>query len=205
MNNTEAFKKLNFTVNLQELESFYLDTKNNYEHLRWTWEKNKIHLNDDALSSCQDINEIMMTGWMLESDMLDRSIPPSMLRSKHARTAWYDTEIMSGVAKRLKDKVPFAYRWTLFVLPPGGKVVKHTDAGEYAIHIPLYWDENALFIFGDHPNTTQVYFPADGSAYLVDAEVPHETVNNSTTDRVGLVCRIKRDKLNEILNITGIV
>jgi hypothetical protein len=201
----KAVIPLNFKLNLTELEEYYLNLKNNYDHLHWTWEKNKIHLNDDALNSCVSTDEVMMHGWSLQSDMEDPNIPPSMLRSKHPRVAWYDTELMFGILKRLKEAIPFAYRWTLFILPAGAKVVKHTDIGEYAVHIPLYWDNDAVFIFGDHPYTKTFTFPATGDAYLVDAEIPHATSNNSSSDRIGLVCRIKRDKLTDLLKIKGTI
>jgi hypothetical protein len=200
-----AVTTLNFNIDLAELENYYSILKSNYDHLHWTWENNKIHLNDDALTSCVAQEEIMMHGWSLQSDMEDPNIPPSMLRSKHPRVPWYDTELMFGLLSRLKTAIPFAYRWSLFVLPCGAKVVKHTDIGEYAVHIPLRWDSDATFTFGDFPNTKIVTLPATGNAYLIDAEIPHETFNSSSTDRVGLIFRIKRDKLNDLLSVKGTI
>jgi hypothetical protein len=138
-----------------------------------------------------------MNGWALQSDMADTTMLPSMLKSKHPKVPWYNTELMFGIMQRLYDKIPYAYRWTLFVLPPGGKVVRHADHDQYVIVIPIHWEPEATFTLGDTPYT----FPADGSAYLLDVEVPHDTVNHSSKDRVNLIARINRDKLSDILNI----
>ena len=200
-----AVQKLNFTIDINELSEYYNTLQLNFKHLHWTWENNYIHLNDDAIHSCVNKCETLMHGWVLQSDMADRSMLPSMLRSKHPRVPWYNTELIFGLAKRLTEAIPFAYRWSLFVLPPGGKVVKHTDQGEYAIHIPLHWDDNSIFVFGDAPETTEITFPPTGNAYLVDAEIPHATENSSHSDRVGLIFRIKREYLPDLLNIKGII
>ena len=144
-----------------------------------------------------------MHGWPLQSDMADPSIPPSMLKSKHKRTDWYNTELMFGVVKRIQEQIPYAYRWTFFVLPPTGRVVKHVDLNEYVIHLPLYWGDDAKFILGDHPNARAYSLPPTGKAYVVDVEIPHETVNNSTEDRVGLIFRIPRNRINDLFKVTG--
>ena len=192
-------QKLNFTVDMHELEEYYNVIDSEYQHMRWTWEKNYIHLDADALNACVSPNEVLMNGWALQSDMADTTMLPSMLKSKHPKVPWYNTELMFGIMQRLYNKIPYAYRWTLFVLPPGGKVVRHSDHDQYVIVIPIQWEPEATFTLGDTPYT----FPADGSAYLLDVEVPHDTVNHSNKDRVNLIARINRDKLSDILNITG--
>ena len=175
-----AVRKLNFTVDTQNLKEYYNILKTHYDHLHWTWDKNSIHLEDTAKGLCATTEETIMHGWPLQSDMADSSIPPSMLKSKHARVPWYDTELMFGAVKNLKSHIPYSYRWTLFVLPPSGRVVKHNDPGEYVVHIPIEWGEDAKFILGDYPNSKTYTLPSDGSAYVVDVEIPHETINNST-------------------------
>ena len=44
---------------------------------------------------------------------------------------------------------------------------------------------------------------ADGTVYLVDTIIEHETENYSNTDRIGLVFRFKRDDLPKLLELTG--
>lgn len=198
-----AVRKLNFTVDIQNLKEYYNILKTHYDHLHWTWDKNSIHLEDTAKGLCATTEETIMHGWPLQSDMADSSIPPSMLKSKHARVPWYDTELMFGAVKNLKSHIPYSYRWTLFVLPPTGRVVKHNDPGEYVVHIPIEWGEDAKFILGDYPNSRAYTLPSDGSAYVVDVEIPHETVNNSAADRVGLIFRIKREHIDLLTDTWG--
>jgi hypothetical protein len=192
-------QKLNFTVNIEELKEYYHILKNNYPQWHWTWEKNSIHLDEAAKNACVDPSETMMHGWPLQSDMADSTMLPSMLKSKHAKVPWYNTELMFGVMSRLYEKIPFAYRWTLFVLPPGGRVVRHVDLDQYVIVIPIQWEPEATFTLGDTPYT----FIPDGSAYLLDVEVPHDTINNSKVDRVNLISRIDRQKIYDVLEVQG--
>jgi hypothetical protein len=198
-----AVRELNFTVDLAELEEYYKILQTKFSHLHWTWEKNNIHLEENARSACVNKEETIMHGWPLQSDMADPSIPPSMLKSKHKRTDWYNTELMFGPVQRLYEKIPFSYRWTLFVLPPEGKVVKHTDKNEYVVHLPIYWDKDALFTLGDHPDAKTYSLPAVGKAYVIDVEIPHETINNSDQDRVGLIFRIKRENIDKLFAVSG--
>jgi hypothetical protein len=198
-----AVRELNFTVDLKEIKEYYSTLQTDYKHLHWSWEKNSIHLEENAKSACLNKEETIMHGWPLQSDMADPNIPPSMLKSKHARVDWYNTELMFGPIQRLHDAIPFSYRWTLFVLPPNGRVVKHTDANEYVVHLPIYWDHDALFILGDSPNARSYSLPATGKAYVVDVEIPHETVNNSNKDRVGLIFRIKRSNIDKLFAVKG--
>ena len=116
-------------------------------------------------------------------------------------TDWYNTELMFGIAKRLQEKIPYAYRWTLFVLPPGGEVVSHSDPGQYVVIIPIQWDNGAVFNLND----TAYSFTDAGQAYVLDVEYAHDTVNNSSTDRVNLIARLPRDRVEDLLAITGTI
>jgi hypothetical protein len=44
---------------------------------------------------------------------------------------------------------------------------------------------------------------ADGTVYLVDTIIQHETENYDTTDRIGLVFRFNRADLPKLLSLTG--
>ena len=200
MHNPEVIK-LNFTLDPVELTDYYNTVKTQYSHLNWTWENNSIHLDNVAAGECVEKEQTLMHGWMMQSNMADTNLPPSMLKTKHPTVDWYDTELMFGVVKRLRERIPFAYRWTLFVLPPGGKVVSHVDPDQYVIIIPIQWEPEALFILGDTPYS----FSADGSAWALDVELPHDTINNSDKDRVNLIARLSRDQLDNLLAVTGTI
>jgi hypothetical protein len=198
-----AVRKLNFHIDLEELNEYYQSLKINFEHMHWTWEKNSIHLDDKARNACIDPAEMIMHGWPLQSNLADKTLPASMLKSRYETVPWYDTELMFGIVKRLKHAIPYSYRWTLFVLPPTGRVVRHTDKGEYVVHLPLSWDNDSVFVLGDDTHNKSYTLPATGHAYVVDVEIPHETANNSNSDRVGLIFRLPRDKIIDLFNVTG--
>jgi hypothetical protein len=194
-----AVTKLNYTIDPAELQEFYHTIKTKYSDDVWTWAKNQIHINDVAAGELVDTAHTVMYGWPLQSNLIDKTIPPSILKTRYPTGNWYNTELMSGLALRIQEHIPYSYRWTLFVLPPGGRVPKHNDIGEYVVHIPIQWDKDAVFLLDNVPySLTDI-----GSSYVVDVEIPHETVNMSTENRVGLIFRIPRDKLSDLLEVTG--
>ncbi len=75
-------------------------------------------------------------------------------------------------------------RGRLLVAKPGFKMNPHRDGDFiYTLHFPLYTKKDAtFFIEGD-----EFHLPADGSCYLVNAELFHHVENNSDEDRVHLV------------------
>ena len=82
---------------------------------------------------------------------------------------------------------------------------RHVDQGdEYTVHIPIYDTPGAIFKFWDNADNRKDFsIPADGSVYLVDTIIEHETENYSNTDRIGLVFRFKRSDLPKLLELTG--
>ena len=196
-----AVTELNYTVDPEELQEFYRIVKSEYSENMWTWAKNKSHIDDTAAGELVKTAQTTMYGWPLQSNLLDKTIPPSVLKTKYPTGEWYDTDLMFGLAKRIYERIPYSYRWTLFVLPPGGCVPRHSDQGEYVIHIPIQWHKDAIFVVGNNNYS----LTGIGKSYVVDVEIPHETVNNSTKDRVGLIYRIPRNKLSDLLGVTGTI
>lgn len=198
-NNGYIVTKLNFKIDINELKECYKTLQIDYKNQHRTWDKNYIHLDSDAKQVCASPENTIFHGWPLQSNMKDPKIMPSILKSKHPQVPWYNTCLMFGVMQKLYEKMPFAYRWTLFVLPPGGKIARHVDKNQYVILIPIEWGKEAVFNFDD----TSYTFDANGDAYLLDVEVPHDTANFSNKDRVNLNARIDRDQLENIMGITG--
>jgi hypothetical protein len=109
-----------------------------------------------------------------------------------------------GLVTKLQKLIPYSYRWSLVVQPPGGKVARHVDQGdEYTAHIPIYEATKAVFKFWKNTQRKDFTMQADGSVYLVDTIITHETENYDVTDRIGLVFRFKRDDLSKLLELTG--
>jgi len=203
-----AITKLNFTVNLDSLREYYHTLINDYEHLRWAWDKNGKEITEEWYDRIIS-NGIGCTypyGWAIQSNLIDKSIPcPPYNISIHPRGLYEDTELMFGLVKKLKDMMPYTFRWSMVVQPPEGKVSRHVDAGDqYTAHIPIYEAPKAVFKFWDENETRKDFtFNADGSVYLVDTIISHETENYSDTDRVGLVFRFFRKDLPKLQKIVG--
>ena len=81
-------RQLNFTLDPIELQDYYQTVKSNFEHLHWTWAKNHIHIDDVAAAECVEPKNTLMHGWMMQSNMVDRTIPPSMLKTRYPTTDW---------------------------------------------------------------------------------------------------------------------
>lgn len=205
-----AITKLNFTVSLELLQNYYSTLVEDYEHLRWAWDKNGKEITDEWYNRILS-NGIGCTypyGWAIQSNLIDKTIPcPPYNISIHERGEYKDTELMFGIVKRLKDLMPYTYRWSLVVQPPEGKVSRHVDQGdEYTAHIPIYEAPDAVFKFWDnYENRKDFTMQADGSVYLVDTIIQHETENFSRTNRAGLVFRFKRSDLPKLLEIKGTI
>lgn len=203
-----AITKLNFTVSLDALRTYYQTLINEYESLRWAWDKNGKEITEEWYERILS-NGIGCTypyGWAIQSNLIDKSIPcPPYNISIHPRGEYEDTELMQGYVKKLKELMPYTYRWSMVVQPPEGKVSRHVDQGdEYTAHIPIYEASQAVFKFWDEQDNRKDFtMQADGSVYLVDTIIQHETENYSNTDRVGLVFRFKRTDLPRLLEIKG--
>jgi hypothetical protein len=201
-----AVTKLNFTIKLDSLKEYYHTLVNRYDHLRWCWEKHGDDITEEWRQRMMlDQGTLLPYGWAIQSNLVDINIPcPPYNISTHSRCEYRNTELALGLVTQLQTLIPYSYRWSLVVQPPTGKVSRHVDQGdEYTAHIPIYEAPNAVFKFWDGNQRRDFKMQADGSVYLVDTIIEHETENYDTTDRIGLVFRFKRTDLTKLLAITG--
>jgi hypothetical protein len=202
-----AVTQLNFTIKLDSLKDYYHTLVNDYDHLRWCWERNGREITEEWRQRMMlDAGTLLPYGWAIQSNLVDKTIPcPPYNISTHPITKYGNTELAFGLVRKLQKLIPYSYRWSLVVQPPTGKVSRHSDQGdEYTAHIPIYEAKNAVFKFWDkNDNRKDFTMIADGNVYLVDTIIDHETENYDTTDRIGLVFRFKRKNLIRLLSITG--
>ena len=203
---TWLVKKLNFTVDLNELAEYYNMLQRDYESLRWDFAKCQHEITDEWRDRIQShYGAERGWGWAIQSNLVDDTLPcPPYNISTHPRCEYRNTSMAQGLILRLQQAMPYTYRWSLFVQLPGGTVPRHVDANdEYTGHIPLYWDEQAVFEMGiDEDNVENITCPP-GGVYLVDTLVPHATFNRSNSNRVGIVFRMKRENYDHLMSITG--
>jgi hypothetical protein len=193
---------LNFTVSLTELKSYYEILKNNYDHLDWSWEK----CGNDVVKQWQDAAyadtaNLLTHGWAIQSNLKDINKPCPPWNISTLETVEYrNTELVFGIIEKLQKIIPYAYRWSVSVQPPGGKVTTHTDhEDEYTVWIPIYTKGPSIVFDKEY----KLY--ANGSAYLLDTTIPHSTSNDSDQERVTIIFRLNQKHVNDLLSITGVV
>lgn len=199
-------KKLNFTVDLAELEEYYKDLIDNHEDLRWDFRKCLDQVKpewQERINSHEGANQGY--GWAIQSNHVDINIPcPPYNISTMPKCDYRNTKMAKGLILRLQEAMPYTYRWSLFTQLPGGTVPRHVDDNEeYTGHIPLFWEKEAVFELGWDENNVETITLPPGGVYLINTLVPHATFNRSESIRVGLVFRMKRKDYNSVMLLTG--
>lgn len=200
-------QKLNFTVPLEELKSYYEILKTNYDHLDWSWSK----CGGDIIKQWRDAAyadpaNLLTHGWAIQSNLKDINQPcPPWNISSLETTNYRNTELAFGVIERLQEKIPFGYRWGISVQPPGGKVSLHSDQhDEFTVWIPIYTNGVSI-TFVTQSNNVDCCLKSDGSGYLLDTTIPHYTFNSSDQERVTIIFRLKKKYIDNLLSISGAI
>lgn len=193
-------EKLNFSVPINELIDYYNTLVKEYDYLDWSWNK----CSQDIVKQWRDAAykdpaNLLTHGWAIQSNLKDINKPcPPWNISTLETTDYRNTKLAFGPIQRLQEKMPYSYRWSVSVQPPGGKVSKHSDdEKDLTVWIPIY-NKGACIVFDREYN-----LKADGSAYLLDTTNPHYTENNSDETRVTIICRIKKQHKKDIINLQG--
>lgn len=198
---------LNFNVPIEELRNYYNILEQDYQHLNWSWSKcggEVVKQWRDA--AYEDAANLLTTGWAIQSNLVDLSIPcPPWNISTHPTTDYRNTELVFGVVERLQKAIPFGYRWSVSVQPPGGKVSLHSDQeDEYTVWIPVHTNEAPCITFVSDNSEQKLNLTANGSAYLLDTTIPHYTYNAGSTTRVTIIFRLNQAHTEQLLSITQI-
>jgi hypothetical protein len=201
-------QKLNFTVLLGDLKSYYEILKNDYDHLDWSWEK----CGSDIVKQWRDAAyadpaNLLTHGWAIQSNLKDLSLPCPPWNISTLETVEYRNTVLAfGIIERLQQQLPFAYRWAISVQPCGGKVSLHSDQeDECTVWIPIYSTGTAItFVTSDNKNE-EYCLDSNGSAYLLDTTIPHYTYNSSAQDRVTIIFRLNTRHLPQLLEVQGLI
>jgi hypothetical protein len=199
--------KLNFYVDIEELREYYSTLKTNFQHLDWNWDKcGDTIVNQWRDASHADPANLLTHGWAIQSNLKDLEIPcPPWDISTLETTEYRNTKLVFGIIEKLQSAIPYGYRWSVSVQPPGGKVSLHSDQeDEVTVWIPIYTDGVAI-TFVTVEEDTGYCLDSDGSSYLLDTTVPHFTYNNAQQDRVTIIFRLNKKYVNELLATTGII
>jgi hypothetical protein len=200
-------QKLNFNVPIDQLRSYHEILKIEYEHLNWSWYK----CGDDIVKQWRDAAHkdpanLLTHGWAIESNLKDLSLPcPPWNISTLETTEYRNTELAFGIIEKLQKAIPYGYRWSISVQPPGGKVSMHSDdEREYTVWIPIYSGTEPVITFVFDNQEHQINLKDDGSAYLLDTTVPHYTFNSTDQNRVTVIFRFDQKYTSDILTLNEI-
>jgi len=199
--------KLNFAVDIQELKDYYSILVTKYDHLDWSWERcGDTIVEQWKEAAYADPANLLTHGWAIQSNLKDLTVPcPPWDISTLETTEYRNTELVFGIIERLQTAIPYGYRWSISVQPPGGKVSLHNDQeDECTVWIPIYTNGVAI-TFATPDEDKEYYLESNGSAYLLDTTVPHYTHNRSDRDRVTIIFRLNNTYLNSLLSINGII
>ena len=199
--------KLNFNVDINELQEYYNMLNTKFQHLDWSWDK----CGDTIVKQWRDAAyadsaNLLTHGWAIQSNLKDITLPCPPWNISTLETVEYrNTELAFGIIERLQTAIPYGYRWAVSVQPPGGKVSLHSDQeDECTVWIPIYTEGIAITFVTSEKNIGYC-LDSDGSAYLLDTTVPHFTYNDSKQDRVAIIFRLKQIHINELLALTNTI
>jgi len=199
---------LNFKVDPQELHDYYNTLTESYQHLKWNFEVGGDTITDEWRQRMMaEPATLLPYGWAIQSNIRDLNEPcPPYNITTHERVEYRNTSMAFGIISRLQELLPYAYRWSISVQPPGGKVSLHSDQeDEYTIWIPILGDSSATITYVIDNVSYPLVLPSTGNLYLLDTTYPHYTINNGYTDRVAIIFRINQKHTIKMMNIRGTV
>ena len=197
--------KLNFYVDIEELKEFYEIIRTKYAHLKWVATEQKQHIKREAYFDPNIDLTKMASGWGLQHFLHDRSLPcpPWNVIEKYPAPI-INTEMVFGLAQRILDKIPMAYRLGISVTPGGNYIESHEDDA-WHIHFPIYSPPKSFFTWDDKENNPVEWshYDADGSAWALNTLLMHSVKNQDTEDRVHMFFSVKEEDIPELIKITG--
>jgi hypothetical protein len=199
--------RLNFSVDIFKLRAYYQTVKTSYDHLNWSWSKCSGTIIDQWRDAAyKDPANLLTHGWAIQSNLKDISLPCPPWNISTLETVEYrNTDLVFDIIHDLQKAVPYAYRWSVSVQPPGGKVSLHSDnENEYTVWIPIYTGNEPVITFIVNDQKHDINLKDDGSAYLLDTTIPHYTFNSTDKDRVTVIFRLDQKHVKDILNLNEI-
>lgn len=204
----DYYKKLDLSIDLQELQEYFNIVETKFAHKRWSVNKFKDQITADKLKTfTEKPNQDSYGGWAIDSNLedIDAVCPPlnesisTLPKLDYSRS----TELSFGIIERLKEKIPFAYKWAILAQPTHGRTFKHDDRGEYVTHIMIRNNPDCIFRFyKSDEEYLDFSLPVDGSLYTLNTELKHETWNEGE-ERISLIFVIKQEDFPKLEALSG--
>ena len=206
----QLIEKLDFTIDVKELENYYLEVQSTYQDYKWTYADSQDQVKENFLDVYAGISSKKKSGygWAVTTNNPDESVKkniPWYNISKH-----YDhgikelppersTPLVFGVAKKILEKIPYARCMSISVFEPGTELVAHKDEPFLLrVHIPIKADPKSYWLNEDGYSNFKV-----GEIYLCDTRQSHSVHNDGKTDRVHLLFAIHQDYEEDIKKLKG--
>lgn len=199
---------LNFKVDTKELTEYYNTINDNFQHFKWNFEVGGDTITDEwRQRMTAEPATLLPYGWAIQSNIPDLNEPcPPYNITTHERVEYRNTSMAFGIITKLQEIMPYAYRWSISVQPPGGKVSMHSDQeDEYTIWIPIHGDSSANITYVIDGVNYPLVLPPTGNLYLLDTTYSHYTINTGHMDRVAIIFRINQRHTIKLINIKGII
>jgi len=115
-----------------------------------------------------------------------------------------NTDMVFGIAQRILDKIPMAYRLGISETPGGNYIESHTDDA-WHIHFPIYSPPKSYFTWDNELREPieWVHYEDDGSAWALNTTLMHSVKNLDTAPRVHMFFSVKEENIPALLEISG--
>jgi hypothetical protein len=183
-------KPIRIGFDLTELQDYYNKLNSNFQHLCWKSDMvdDTVGYEEHKLKGC--------FGWGIQSNIPDISVPcPPYNVHKDGTDNYVDTELVFGLAKKIRDKYPWSRQLSIAAHPPETIIRLHTDTDSYfKVHLPIYSNDKAYFLFED-----ESYVMEPGKAYLVNTSRMHGTHNMGNTTRIHFFFKVPYNEIPTLL------
>ena len=197
--------KLNITADINELREFYQTISTKFADRKWVATEQQQHIKREAYNNPNIDLTKMASGWGLQHYLQDRTLPcpPWNVIEKYPAPL-INTDMIFGIAERILDRIPMAYRLGISETPGGNYIESHTDDA-WHIHFPIYSPPKSYFTWDDENRqpVEWVHYEDDGSAWALNTTLMHSVKNMDTEKRVHMFFSVKEQDIPALLEISG--
>lgn len=206
----QLIEKLNFKIDIKDLEDYYTTLQTSYQDYKWTYASNQDQIKGNFLEVYAGVTTKKKSGygWAITTNNPAKDVKkniPWYNISKHydqgikELPAERHTSMVYGIAQRILEKIPYARCMSVSVFEPGTELVAHKDEPFLLrVHIPIKAEPKSYWLNVDGYTNLKV-----GEVYLCDTRESHSVHNDGKDDRVHLLFAIHQDNEDEIKNLKG--
>ena len=197
--------KLDITADINELREYYETLRTQYPQYKWVATEQKDNIKRSAYNNPDIDLSKMASGYAITTYLPDndnRLAAPWNVIATEITDGKKRTELVFGIAERLLDKIPMAYRLGISVTPGGNFIESHVDDA-WHIHFPIYSPEKSYFTWDDENNNPVEWshYNDDGSSYALNTLLMHSVKNQDTDDRVHMFFSVKEQDIPELIKL----